>query len=132
MKDGRSGVNRRHARPAPSEAVVVTKAAIRAAALLGLSNKVLARIVGLSEASVSRMGGGGYLLAPGDKAYELAVLFVRLYRDLDGLVDGDEAVARAWLRSPNHALGDAPIALIQTVTGLVSTLAYLDARRALA
>jgi hypothetical protein len=120
------------ARPAPSESAVVTKAALRAAARLDLPNKVLARIVGLSEASVSRMGAGTYRLAPGDKAFELAVLFVRLYRDLDGLVDGDEAVARAWLRSPNGALGGAPLALIQTVSGLVNTLAYLDARRALA
>jgi uncharacterized protein (DUF2384 family) len=134
MKDRRAlaGRSPSRSRPLPSEAAVVTKAALRAAALLDLSNKVLARVVGLSEASVSRMGAGAYLLAPGDKAYELAVLFIRLYRDLDGLVDGDEAVARAWLRSPNTALGDTPIALIQTVTGLVSTLAYLDARRALA
>jgi hypothetical protein len=110
----------------------MTKAVVRAAALLGLSNKILARVVGLSEASVSRMAAGAYALAPGDKSFELAVLLVRLYRDLDGLVDGDEAVARAWLRSDNVVLGGAPIVLIQTVTGLVNTLAYLDARRALA
>ncbi|HEY2434687.1 MAG TPA: antitoxin Xre/MbcA/ParS toxin-binding domain-containing protein [Vicinamibacterales bacterium] len=118
--------------PAPSEGLVVTKAALRAAGLLGLSNRALARIVGLSDATVSRMGTGAYTLSPGDKAFEIAVLFVRLYRALDGLVDGDEAVARAWLRNPNSALGDAPLTLIQTVPGLVHTLAYLDARRALA
>jgi hypothetical protein len=120
------------ARAAPADAAVVTTATLRAAALLGLSNKLLARIVGLSEASVSRMGTGGYQLAPGEKPFELAVMFIRLYRALDGLVDGDEAVAQAWLRNPNTALGDTPLALIQTVPGLVNTLAYLDARRALA
>ena len=119
-------------RTAASDGAVTTKAALRAATLLGLSNKALARIVGLSEASVSRMGTGSYVLAPGDKAFELAVLFVRLYRTLDALVEGEDAVARAWLRNPNTALGDAPIALIQTVPGLVNTLAYLDARRAIA
>lgn len=119
-------------RHAPSDAAVVTTATLRAASLLGLSNKLLARIVGLSEASVSRMGSGGYRLAPGEKPFELAVMFIRLYRALDGLVDGDEAVAQAWLRNPNIALGDTPLALIQTVPGLVNTLAYLDARRALA
>jgi hypothetical protein len=118
--------------PAPAGAAVMTKAALRAAERLGLSNKVLARVVGLSEASVSRMSAGAYLLAPGDKPFELAVLFVRLYRALDAIVDGDDAVARAWLRNPNTALGDAPIALVQTVPGLVNTLAYLDARRAIA
>jgi len=125
-------VARSAARPAISDAAVVTTATLRAATLLGLSNKVLARIVGLSEASVSRMGAGAYKLDPGEKPFELAVLFIRLYRALDGLVDGDDAVAQAWLRNDNTALGDAPLTLIQTVPGLVNTLAYLDARRALA
>lgn len=120
------------ARPAISDAAVVTTATLRAATLLGLSNKLLARVVGVSEASVSRMGSGAFHLEPGEKAFELAVLFIRLYRSLDALVDGDETVARAWLRNPNTALGDAPLALIQTIPGLVNTLAYLDARRALA
>lgn len=119
-------------RPALSDAAVVTSATLRAATLLGLSHKLLARIVGLSEASVSRMSTGTYQLVPGEKPYELAVLFIRLYRALDGLVDGDDAVAHAWLRNSNTVLGDAPLALIQTVPGLVNTLAYLDARRALA
>jgi hypothetical protein len=117
--------------PAPAAGPVVTKAALKAAALLGLSNKVLARIVGLSDASVSRMGNGAYTLAPGEKAYELAVMFVRLYRALDALTHGDEAVARAWVVSPNAALGGTPLAQIQTLPGLVHAVAYLDARRAL-
>jgi uncharacterized protein (DUF2384 family) len=96
-----------------------------------VSGKSLARIVGLSEASVSRMGSGAYTLAPGDKAFELAVMFVRLFRSLDALVHGDDAVAQAWIASPNAALGGTPADLIQTVPGLVHVLAYLDARRAL-
>ncbi|HTG98622.1 MAG TPA: MbcA/ParS/Xre antitoxin family protein [Vicinamibacterales bacterium] len=118
-------------RPAVSEGAVVTKAALRAAGLLGLSNKVLARIVGLSEASVSRMGAGTYTLAPGEKPFELAVLFVRFYRALDAIVHGDDGVARAWLSNPNAALGGTPITVIQSLSGLVHAVAYLDARRAL-
>jgi len=118
-------------RPAISEGAVVTKAALRAAGLLGISNKVLARIVGLSEASVSRMGAGAYTLTPGEKPFELAMLFVRFYRAVDAIVHGDDEVARAWLASPNLALGGTPLALIQSVPGLVHAVAYLDARRAL-
>jgi uncharacterized protein (DUF2384 family) len=118
-------------RPALSEGAVVTKAALRAADLLGISNKALARIVGLSEASVSRMGTGTYTLEPGDKAFELAVLFVRLFRALDAIVHGEREVARAWLENPNVALGGTPLALIQSVQGLVHAVAYLDSRRAL-
>jgi hypothetical protein len=113
------------------EAAVVTKAVLRAAARLGISNRALAQTIGLSEASVSRMGKGTFTLGRGDKAFELGLLFVRLFRSLDAIVGGDEAVARAWLRSDNAALGGVPLALIQSVSGLVSVLGYLDARRAL-
>jgi uncharacterized protein (DUF2384 family) len=118
-------------RPAISEGAVVTKAALRAADLLGISNKALARIVGVSEASISRMGAGTYTLRPDEKPFELAVLFVRFYRALDAIVHGDDEVARAWLRNPNAALGETPLSLIQSLPGLVHAVAYLDARRAL-
>ena len=109
----------------------MTKAVLRAAARLGVSNKALAGIIGLSEASVSRMGSGTYMLAPGDKAFDLAVLFVRLFRALDAIVHGDEAVSRTWLRNENAALGGEPLTLIQSVPGLVHAVSDLDARRAL-
>jgi hypothetical protein len=110
----------------------VTKSVMRAAARLALPNRGLAAVLGLSEATVSRMGAGAYQLDPDTKPYELAVLFLRLFRSLDAIVGGDTAVARAWLRSSNTALGAAPIALIESVAGLVNVVAYLDHRRALA
>lgn len=119
------------ARAPVAEGAVITKAVLRAAARLGVSNKVLAGIIGLSEASVSRMGSGSFTLAAGDKPYELSVLFLRLYRSLDALVDGDDGVARAWMRNENAALGGAPVTVIQSLSGLVHAVAYLDARRAL-
>jgi len=123
----------RDRRSAPvSEAAVATKAVLRAAARLGLSNKTLAKIIGVSEATVSRMGAGSYQLTRGDKPFELALLFVRVFRSLDAIAGGDEAVATAWLRSENLALGGTPLTLIQSVPGLVHVLAYLDARRSLA
>lgn len=117
---------------AADEAAVATKAALRAADRLELSHRLLARIIGVSEATVSRMRAGTYTLSPGDKSFDLALLFVRLYRALDAIVGGDEAVAAAWLRNENQALGQPPLTLIQSVAGLVHVLHYLDARRALA
>jgi hypothetical protein len=113
------------------EATVVTKAVLRAAERLGVTNRLLAGILGLSEATVSRMGSGAYLLTPGDKPFELAVLFLRLFRSLDAIVGGDQAAARAWLQGENTALGAAPIGLIPSLAGLVNVVGYLDARRAL-
>ena len=117
-------------RPA-EEAAVVTKAVLRAAGRLELPNRALAGIIGLSEATISRMGSGTYVLTPGDKPFELAVLFLRLFRALDAIVGGDVEVARAWLRNDNTALGATPINVIASVSGLVNVVGYLDARRAL-
>ena len=116
--------------PARSDSAIVTKAAIRAAERLGVKNKTLARIIGLSEATVSRMKQGDYPLARAQKPFELAVLFVRLYRSLDAVIGGDDAVAASWLNNQNTALNAKPIDLIQTVSGLANVIQYLDARRA--
>jgi DNA-binding XRE family transcriptional regulator len=113
-----------------TDAAVVAKAALRAAERLDLTNKVLARIIGVSEATVSRMKKGDYPLEKGQKPFELALLFVRLYRSLDALAGGDDTVARAWLRNFNLALNGRPVALIETVSGLGHVIQYLDARRA--
>lgn len=116
---------------AVSDASVLGKAALRAAERLDLSNTTLAKILGLSGPTVTRMRQGSYTIERNDKAFELAALFVRVYRSLDAIVGGDDAVAAQWLKSDNTALRDKPANLIQKVTGLVDVLHYLDARRAL-
>ena len=127
-----SPIEPRRSRPGPAEqAAVVTRGVVRAAERLALSNRILAAVLGLSEATVSRMGAQSYQLDPASKPYELAILFLRLYRSLDALADGDINVARAWLRNDNSALGAAPLSQIASVAGLVNVVAYLDTRRAL-
>jgi hypothetical protein len=115
----------------PAPAAVLTRAALKAGMNLGLSSRILSRIIGVSEATVSRLRNGQRLLAPHEKSFELAVLFVRLYRALDAIVGGDDAVAAAWLRNDNTALNGRPMNLIQSLAGLVYVIQYLDARRAL-
>lgn len=110
---------------------VVSKATTRAADRLAVSNVVLSRILGLSEASISRMRNNEYVLRPGQKDFELGILFVRLFRSLDAIVGGDEAVARAWMINENSVLAARPVDSIQSVAGLVEVIAYLDARRAI-
>lgn len=114
-----------------SEAQVVTKATVAAADRLGLSARTLAGIVGVSEASVSRMKRLDHLLEKGTKPFELALLLIRLFRSLDAITGGDEQVARAWLKNHNTALAGIPVNKILTISGLTDVLAYLDARRAL-
>lgn len=117
--------------PRADPASVVTRAVLQAADRLEVPARLLASIIGVSEASISRMRRGEFQLQEGGKPFELAVLFVRLFRSLDAIVGGDEKVAAAWLANPNTALGQRPIEKLKTVSGLVDVISYLDARRAL-
>ncbi|TPI15479.1 DUF2384 domain-containing protein [Mesorhizobium sp. B4-1-3] len=116
---------------AAAENAVITKATLRAADMLDITARTLALVIGVSEATISRMRRQEFLLERGTKAFELAVLFVRLFRSLDAIVGGDETVARAWLKNPNTTLDGTPLEKILTIAGLVDVIAYLDSRRAL-
>ena len=113
---------------APEAGPVLAKAALAAAARLGLRNRHLAAIIGSSEASVSRLQHGRGL-SPESKEGELALMFLRLYRSLDALVGGDDGKAREWLHAQNDHIGGVPADRIHTVEGLVDVVQYLDAMR---
>jgi transcriptional regulator with XRE-family HTH domain len=113
---------------ATQEAAVLAKAVTRAAERLGVSQGRLARVLGLSPASVSRLHSGQYRLDARRKEWELALLFVRAYRSLDSIVGNDEA-ARTWLNSENRSLNGRPVELIDKTEGLVRVVRYLDASR---
>ena len=68
-------------------------------------------------------------LDPSAKEGELAILFIRMFRSLDALVGSDVDSARKWLHAENSHLAGVPARLIQTVTGLVDVVEYLDAMR---
>ena len=117
-------------RPAPDSGAVLSRATVRAARFLALPQGELAEVIGVSSATLSRLANGQRQLEPGSKPWQLAALFVRLFRSLDAIVGSDDAAARAWLRSENGALGGVPLALIREPAGLVRTVDYLDAARA--
>ncbi|WP_396215158.1 antitoxin Xre/MbcA/ParS toxin-binding domain-containing protein [Gemmatimonas sp.] len=112
----------------PDPSAVVAKAALAAAERLGLTSRHLAQVIGVSEATVSRLNNGRGI-DPTSKEGELALLFVRLFRSLDALVGGDDAKARDWLHATNTHLGGVPATRICTVEGLVDVVQYLDAMR---
>jgi hypothetical protein len=91
---------------------------------------VLARVIGVSPATVTRMGRGDYLVRDGTKEWELSTLLVRLYRGLDAITAADERALHAWMHNENLELRARPIDLIGQVQGLVETVAYVDAYRA--
>ncbi|MBL8217339.1 MAG: XRE family transcriptional regulator [Bryobacterales bacterium] len=108
----------------------LTNAVLRAAHILEITQAELAALLGLSPATVSRMAAGRYFLQPNAKEWQLAALFVRLFRSLDTITGGNDDLSRRWLRGPNLALSAVPATLLADVAGLVMVVQYLDAARA--
>lgn len=116
------------AKPDPS--LVLTKAVARAAERLDISRALLAKILGVSPPTVTRLYNGDYKLDERRKEWEFALLFVRVFRSLDSIV-GNEQTARQWLNSENRGLNGRPVDLIRQTEGLVRVVQYLDASRGL-
>ncbi len=114
----------------PLAAETLSKAVVRAAAALKVSQAVLADVLGISAPSASRLVAGGMyrLEASRHKEWEMALLFVRLFRSLDAIV-GFAEKAHVWLTSENLALNARPVDLIRSAQGLVNVVEYLDLYR---
>lgn len=108
---------------------VLTKALIRMVEQLQLSRQELSHILGPSESTLSRLFANTIYLDPASKEGQLAILLLRFYRSLDTLFGGNAKQCQLWLRSENKHLQGIPIALIQTIEGLVLAVQYLDAMR---
>lgn len=126
----KTSVARKPAAGPAAEAAVLSKAVIRAADRLGISRALLARVLGVSPSTVTRLFAGGYALDPSRKEWEFGLLFVRAFRSLDSIVGTDDT-ARQWLASENRGLNGRPIDLIGQTEGLVRVVQYLDAARGL-
>jgi hypothetical protein len=109
-------------------AEVLGKAVVRAARALDVNGETLARVLGVSASTASRLTAGSYALNPLRKEWNLALLFIRLFRSLDSIV-GTQDAARAWMRADNLALRGVPAALITDIQGLVHVVDYLDHHR---
>ena len=114
----------------PDLSSVLTKAVARAAERLNISRALLAKILGVSPPTVTRLYNGNYKLDERSKEWEFALLLVRVFRSLDSIV-GNEQTARQWLNSENRGLNGRPVDLIRQTEGLVRVVHYLDASRGL-
>jgi len=111
---------------APLPSATLSKAVVRAASALKIKQATLAEVLGISAPSVSRLIAGAYQIEPTrSKEWELALLFVRLYRSLDAIVGPGEK-AYSWLNHENLALKARPVDLIRSAQGLVNVVEYLD------
>lgn len=117
-----------HITPHPDAGRVVAKAAFNAAQEMGLSQRALAHMIGVSEATVSRMKDGGFVLQ--GKPYELATCVIRVFRSLDAIAGADPETMQGWIRNENRDLNGVPCEMMAQATGLIAVMNYLDAARA--
>lgn len=112
-----------------SRSEVLGKAALSAAAVLGIEPARLAKVLGISASSISRLLHGAYSLKSTKKPWELAVLVVRLYQALESIMAGDEIAMRSWMQNHNIHLNAIPAEYIATVQGLVDVVGYVESFR---
>lgn len=53
-------------------------------------------------------------------------MFLRNYRFVEALVDGNLEQVRAWFSGKNHALGAVPLEMMKTIVGMVRVESYLQ------
>lgn len=105
--------------------VVLAKAVLSAAEQLDLKQVQLAAILGVHRTAISRLKN----LDPASKQGELALLLIRLSRALYALTGGDTDWMRHFLNTPNRVTGGIPVEQIESISGLVSVLQFVDAIR---
>jgi hypothetical protein len=119
---------RTHAATSPDPSAVLTKATLRAAETLQITDAQLAQVIGVSAPSVSRLRSSSRSIDPSTKEGELALAFVRMYRSLNALL-ADPTSCRAWFHGANRHLRGVPSERVRTIEGLVDVTQYLDAMR---
>ena len=104
--------------PQIDDGKVLTSAVSKIAGFWGFTNAKLGTILGLSEATASRLRSGKAELDPTSKSFEAGQFLLRLFRSLDALLGSDD-------------LSEArPIDLIDSFRGLITVCDYVDAHRA--
>lgn len=109
--------------------IVLTKAIKGLAEFLNLKRKDLISIVGLSEATWSRIYKGADVLNSKSKEGQLAIGLVRVYRSLYVILGGDSKACETWIHGKNLQWNLTPLELMESPEGLFKVVNYLDCMR---
>ena len=106
--------------------VVLGKSVLRAAKLLSLSQSQLAIVLDMDVEAITQLQNQPEL-DPNSKQGKLALLLIRLYQALHALTGGDQAAMKIFLTSENRVTSGIPIYQIETMSGLISVLNFVEA-----
>ena len=107
---------------------VVAKALINVKEELSLSSELVGQIIGTDASTVSRIGKNRDMKE--NKAFEAALLLIRVYRSLFAMVGGSKPAMIHWLTTHNLDFNEQrPLDCMKSWVGLVEVVQYLDAMR---
>jgi len=109
---------------------VLTKGALRAGELLGLTHAELAQVLHLDGQAISAMEAGIEPLRADTPTGQQAIMLIKIHQALMANVGLDVEAVKRWMASHNAALAGTPASLIQTEEGMRAVLAYLQSMEA--
>lgn len=107
-------------------AAVLGKSVLTAAKLPSLSQSQLAIVLDMDVEAITQLQNQPEL-DPNSKQGKLALLLIRLYQALHALTGGDQAAMKIFLTSENRVTSGIPIYQIETMSGLISVLNFVEA-----
>jgi predicted phosphodiesterase len=78
---------------------VLTRALLRSAALLGIEQSALSKVLGVTEVTLGRLARGEEFMPLGSEPANVAARLVRLYQALSSHIGDNEEQLRAWMDS---------------------------------
>lgn len=99
---------------------VLLEALLQAGSKLGLSQTEIGKIISLD------LSDEIHRIDPDSLAGETALKLIRCYTSLHVLVGGQTEDIQHWMHTENSGTGGVPAEQVQTVSGLMQVLEYLE------
>ncbi|EHJ93475.1 hypothetical protein KUC_0422 [Vreelandella boliviensis LC1] len=101
---------------------------LSAAEQLGLSQSDLAEVFGVHRTTIKQLVNN-LKLDPNSKQGELALLLIRLARELFTLTGGDQKWIQHFMRTPSRVTGGIPAEQVTRLEGLFAVVRFVDGMR---
>jgi IS30 family transposase len=111
------------------DAAKLTKGFFEATYSLGLSNREVGEILGVSEATISRAKKrGSYFTQTRHHQWLIAELLIKACGELKRIYDHPRK-EKHWFTTYNHELRAFPINLLHSMAGLMEVVRHLESRQ---
>ena len=112
-----------------SEAVKLTKEFFEATNSMGLSNREVGEILGVSEATISRAKKrDSYFTQTHHHQWVIAELLIKARLELTRIYDHPRK-EKHWFTTYNHELRAIPINILKSMEGLLEIVRHLESRQ---